>query len=119
MEPDDRGRQPDLAAIHPVETSGAIDEPAEPDIVHLAAPHVIIDGRYLRQRCLWCGAILIDYDLSRLAYQTTTPEEQRQPATWAPGTNIGMTSGGHSFDMGRPDRLPERSCAYLDPAVTR
>lgn len=35
-------------------------------VTHIAGLDVQV-GRYLRQRCAWCGAMLSDYDLARVA----------------------------------------------------
>lgn len=36
-------------------------------MTHIAGLDVIVEDRYLRQRCAWCDAILMDYDLSTIA----------------------------------------------------
>jgi len=35
--------------------------------VHLAGADVIVEGRWMRQLCQWCGYRLIDEDLTRVA----------------------------------------------------
>lgn len=35
-------------------------------ITHIAANSITLEGRFLRQRCAWCGCIIIDNDLSRM-----------------------------------------------------
>lgn len=84
-------------------------------VVHIAGIAVQV-GAQLRQRCSWCGALMLDYDLERLA----VPVAQEGPvATWAVGDLV-ATSGGASWTVPHDDgdRLPAESCARLDPAVT-
>ena len=39
-------------------------------MIHIAGPDVQV-GAQLRQRCAWCGALLIDYALGQLDYEVT------------------------------------------------
>lgn len=85
-------------------------------MVHIAGVHVQV-GSQLRQRCGWCGATLIDYDLERLA----VPEGQDAgPATWPAGELV-RVDGPLSILMEHVDGtdLPVDACARLDHAVTR
>lgn len=85
---------------------------------HIAG-HVIEIGPNLRQRCAWCGAVLLDYDLTKLMYQESTPPEDRKPATWPPGDIIRRTGPVSETVEHEPgDPVPEDCCARLDPAVT-
>jgi|WetSurMetagenome_2_1015567.scaffolds.fasta_scaffold380522_2 hypothetical protein len=62
----------------------------------------------LRQRCAWCGEMLIDYDLSRVA----VPEGQDpRPSTWPVGSIVevdGCLSYVVDHDDGSP--LPADTC---------
>jgi hypothetical protein len=92
--------------------------PAEPSgqLVHIAGPDIQI-GPLLRQRCAWCGAVLLDYDLTRMA---VLAGQDPRPATWPPGELIavdGPTSWYVAHEDG--DELPAGACARLDPAVTK
>jgi NTP pyrophosphatase (non-canonical NTP hydrolase) len=49
-------------------------------ITHIAGPALTWDGRYVRQRCAWCGAILIDADLTII--QVPIEDAGRPLATW-------------------------------------
>lgn len=84
-------------------------------VIHIAGVHVQV-GPLLRQRCAWCGAMLLDYDLSDIA----VPEGQDPtPATWPHGDLVwvdGNASGVYPHIDHDP--LPEGACARLDPAVT-
>lgn len=88
-------------------------------VVHIAG-HEVQVGEFLRQRCAWCGAVLEDYDLSRLMYTVDTPPEQRRPATWPVGGLIEV-DGGVTWVVDHDDgkTLPANACAVLDVEVTR
>lgn len=42
-------------------------------IVHIAGPCITIAGRYARQRCSWCGEVLIDEDLENVMVAPAGP----------------------------------------------
>lgn len=89
--------------------------------IHIAG-HPVQVGTVLRQRCAWCGAVLIDEDLSRIA----VPVDQADKAypTWEHGvlvkTNVLDGSGGYwtVVEHTEGDPVPVGCCAKLDPAVT-
>lgn len=84
-------------------------------ITHIAGLDVQV-GPYLRQRCAWCGAVLSDYDLARVA----VPEGQNpRPAMWEVGILVAI-DGVASWVVDHEDGadLPANACALLDPAVT-
>lgn len=63
---------------------------------HIAGLRVHVDGR-LRQRCAWCGAILIDYDLAAMQ----VPDEAAgELATWWPGAQI-LVDGPAQYVIGQ------------------
>lgn len=73
---------------------------------HIAGQHVTINDRYLRQRCAWCGHILLDYDLHRVAVPTG---QEGPPATWPVGALV-TVDGGASWTT-EVDKLPDDACA--------
>jgi hypothetical protein len=84
-------------------------------VVHIAGPDIQV-GQQLRQRCAWCGAVLLDYDLTRVAVPVG---QDPRPATWPVGALIevdGAMSSVREHEDGA--QLPEGACAWLDPAVT-
>lgn len=84
-------------------------------MIHIAGPDITI-GPLLRQRCAWCGAVLVDYDLTRIA----VPEGQDPtPATWPVGALV-VVNGPSSRLVPHVDgeQLPTAACARLDPGVT-
>lgn len=84
-------------------------------VVHITGMYVQIESR-LRQRCAWCGAVLIDYDLTLLA----VPEGQEGgPSTWPVGELV-TVDGNLTFTCPHVDGdpLPDGACGRLDPEVT-
>lgn len=75
-------------------------------VTHIAAQHITVNDRYLRQRCGWCGDILIDYDLARTAVPVGTDPT---PATWPVGALV-RVDGPASWVI-EGERLPDNSCA--------
>jgi hypothetical protein len=79
-------------------------------ITHIAGPDITIDGeygRYLRQRCAWCGDVLLEYDLARVAVPVGQPGP---PATWPLGSLVSI-DGPLSTVVEPVDRLPDDACA--------
>jgi hypothetical protein len=83
-------------------------------LIHVVGIFVQIDAR-LRQRCAWCGAVLLDYDLERIA----VPEGQGGPSTWPTGALVEV-DGPMSRVVPRTDDepLPEGTCTAIDHEVT-
>lgn len=100
------------------------DKPFEPKlwdvtpdtITHIAGACITMFGRYMRQRCEWCGIILLEYDLTRVA----VPEGQDPtPGHWTPGVLVrvdGRMSAEVEVVEDEPGvtKLPMDSCAF-DP----
>ena len=89
-------------------------------VVHIAGPDVQV-GVQLRQRCAWCGALLLDYALDRIAVpvaQAALPGGDR-PATWPVGDLVAV-DGSAQYVVPHADgaQLPDGACARLDTAVT-
>jgi hypothetical protein len=87
-------------------------------IVHIAGP-VLQVGNQLRQRCGWCGAVLLDYDLAN----TLSPcddrcqadgcrSEHHRPGTWPAGELVEV-AGPASVVLPHEDgaELPANACA--------
>lgn len=88
-------------------------------MIHIAGQPICVDDR-LRQRCSWCGATLIDDDLTR----GMVPDDQpiSEPTTWGVGDLISREGTFPVVTCVVPfsddDRLPDGCCARLDAAVT-
>lgn len=85
-------------------------------VIHIAGPDITI-GCLLRQRCAWCGATLLDYNLHLVAVPVG---QDPRPATWPPGDLIAV-DGNASYSVDHEDGapLPSGSCGLIDPAVTK
>lgn len=84
-------------------------------VVHIAGTCLIMFGRYMRQRCEWCGVVLLEYDLERVA----VPEGQDpMPGHW-PYQALVRVDGHMSAVIDNPEltpegevRLPPDCCAF-------
>jgi len=100
----DRGNMPRLWDVEPL------------GVVHIAGTVIVLFGRYMRQRCDWCGVILLEYDLARVAGLVGTDPT---PAHWPPGSLV-RVDGNVSAAIDNPDvrdgeiQLPPDCCAF-DP----
>lgn len=87
-------------------------------VTHIAGTDILIGGRRLRQRCSWCGAVLLDYDLANVAVQVEPGEEPQLPATWPIGRLVRVL-GGASTVLAETEELPADACGKVDDEVTR
>lgn len=100
------------------------------EVIHVAA-QTLRAGTVRRQRCSWCGALIGEVDLARIARPLEPGEdpdhpEPWEPAEWSPGSLVSI-SGVWPVVLravepilrdGEP-QIPEGSCMDLDLAVTR
>jgi len=91
--------------------TSVIQTPPDIYLIHVAGPVLHASGgsqAIVRQRCAWCGALLIDDNL---------PVEQGFKFTFTAQSQVAV-SGGCAWTV--PGDVPgPQSCLYLDPAVTR
>lgn len=90
-------------------------------VVHVASlPVEFADdsGRTLtRQRCGWCGAMLVDADSSRRA---VVSGDDGHVSTWPVGNLVSVAENQMvSWALRDGYRLPPEACLNLDPEVTR
>jgi hypothetical protein len=88
-------------------------------VVHIAGMYVRINN-LLRQRCAWCGAVLLDVNLENVAVpvgQEVTPDTV--VATWPVGELVGV-DGNLTYAVTHVDGepLPDGACGRIDPEVT-
>ena len=84
-------------------------------VVHIVGIDIAINNLVL-QRCAWCGALLLHYDLER----TMVPEGQDPPSVWPVGHFIAVDGGYKTLvDFVNGNEFPDGACIKLDPAVTR
>lgn len=96
-------------------------------LTHIAGLDVQV-GQHLRQRCAWCGAVLIDADLTAVAVsipEGKTAEQARADGdlnypTWKVGALVSRTDGGgvSYVEHSDGDQLPADACAWLPHEVT-
>lgn len=88
-------------------------------IIHIAGLDVQV-GAQLRQRCSWCGAVLLDYDLTRVASVVAPGEVWSGPSTWPVGALIETDGCMSSVVEHDPDKdvLPDACCAKLPAELT-
>lgn len=76
-------------------------------MTHIAGYPVRLEGRFLRQRCAWCGIVLLDYDLSTLA-----SIDGEGPSTWATGALVEVN--GNYSGVIEGTELPADSCSIME-----
>jgi hypothetical protein len=113
--PDDCPTPDDCAKGCLMPASQPKPQPAPGGVVHIAGVRVQV-GALLRQRCAWCGTVLIDYDLARIAVPLG---EDPTPATWPTGDLV-LVDGRMSTVAPHVDGedLPPNACARIDPEFT-
>ena len=88
-------------------------------VAHLAGADLTVDGRWMRQRCAWCGELLIDLDLSRVAVQVEPGEEPQPPATWPAGKFIVVDPPVRYVLEWDGERLPPHACMRMPVEETK
>lgn len=89
-------------------------------IVHIAGVTITVHGTHQRQRCSWCGAILQDYDLTRVMVQTPPDgSEPDGPPSWQVGAQVAHDGAAWWVENDEDtEKLAEASCARLPPEMT-
>lgn len=94
------------------------------EIVHFAGQTMTF-GRITRQRCQWCGALIEEWDLDRIAMpEACRPAERRgkpiEPADMGYWNGLVAVSGTNpvtrwAVDDPEDGKAPDRSCMMLLP----
>lgn len=84
-------------------------------ILHIAGLPTQV-GTNFRQRCAWCGALLLEYGY---ANTMAPPGQDGNLPAWVPFTLL-RVDGNATYVVRHMDgdEIPPDSCAALDPAVT-
>lgn len=96
-------------------------------VTHFAGIPVFVHGRYVRQRCGWCGAVLRDVDLAGTTIPAPAPGMLPQHVQmYEPGVLVRLFDELPTFDPTKlsglviPDaRIPLDCCGMLPAEVTR
>lgn len=99
-------------------------------VTHVAGSCITFDG-HMRQRCEWCGCVLIDYELSRVMVQNKPDGSPGDPpGSWAPGALVrtyNASVGGGVGSVVEPEpseqdpdcvKPPDDCCLRLPPELT-
>lgn len=80
--------------------------------IHIAGIDVMVSGRWHRQRCAWCSAVLCDYDLERVA----VPAGQTGgPSMWPTGSLVAVDGGmSYAIELDSDGRMPPGTCARIE-----
>ena len=82
-------------------------------IVHIASNTVVMEGRYLRQRCVWCGELLHDVDMNTVQVcNTSDAQDDELYPTWGTGRLVAV-DGNHSYIV-EGNKIPENCCYDVD-----
>jgi len=90
-------------------------------IIHIAGVDITLHGTHLRQRCSWCGYVLMEYDLTRVAVpigQDPTPGRWEIGALVAVDGDCSWTVEPEFSESGEQNKLPDGACALLPPEMT-
>jgi hypothetical protein len=131
MNEEGRRRDPEALAERIATTEGHAHSPAPldpadvPEVVHLAGTALTMHGTHVRQRCAWCGYVLIDQDLTRVAVAVEPGQEPGPYPTWEAGAFVavfdtGGFAGYRIIEVESPEdsRVPDGSCMLLPPEMT-
>lgn len=100
------------------------------EVLHIVGLDVQV-GSIRRQRCSWCGALIQEDDLARMAWQLNPDgSDPGPPGCWPVGEVVGISGGFPKVtrlvardewtmsEVPGERRLPDGCCALLDPEVT-
>jgi hypothetical protein len=78
-------------------------------VIHIAGNEVLYSGKYLRQRCAWCGIVLIDVDVSQVMF---VGDGDSAYPTWPIGKQVEVNGNCTSVVEGL--QLPDDSCVVME-----
>lgn len=98
-------------------------------VVHITSNDVTFEGRRRRQRCVWCGALIVDDDLTRMAWPLNPDGTDPGPPGAFPAGRLVETVGELGafsirsllpLEDNDPNAMlvPDNGCCRLDPFVT-
>jgi hypothetical protein len=87
-------------------------------VTHIAGTDFTVHGTHHRQRCGWCGAILLDADLTRLMVPVDQEGDGRLPFPAGRLVRVEGTFPVISTVLDDTEKLPDDACALLPPEMT-
>jgi len=88
-----------------------VPEDSQIVVTHLAGIDITVEGRFVRQRCSWCGELLISTDVTILAVPVGQDNTFR---SWEVGAWVEVTTGNPTcymvVDPPAEDKFPDNSC---------
>jgi len=79
------------------------------ETVHITSQVITVDGRFMKQRCVWCGELITDYDLSMCA-----SSDGSAPSGFEGGILVAVDGENprHTYKIENQDRLPDTFCGF-------
>lgn len=85
--------------------------------IHIAGLGLVIGGRFARQRCAWCGEILVDEDATLIASPDPSPRDPLWEVNALIRVRVG--EGVTAYErLEQTDLLPVDCCAYSETRTT-
>lgn len=86
-------------------------------VTHIAGVDITVSDRFMRQRCAWCDAVLLDYDLAKVAVANNPDGSPGGgPTPWSAGS---LVSHEDSVWRSLPEgsALPDDFCGWATLAT--
>lgn len=91
---------------------------------HIVGCDITVNARFVRQRCSWCGELLVDADASAIAKPVADIRGDETPAEFVGVWPVGRLVRVEGFNprctelLPDDERYPDDACMAIDPAVT-
>jgi hypothetical protein len=83
------------------------------NVIHIAGLGLIVGGRFARQRCAWCGEILVEEDATLIASTDPGPRDPCWPINSL--VRVRKEDGFVAYErIDQSDFLPVDCCAYSE-----
>ena len=85
--------------------------PTPASVTHIAGIEVEVEGRFLRQRCAWCGEVLLNYDYASISM----PGEWKKPGHFEVGRLVRVHAGNPKHQEVLDEvTVPNDACALAE-----
>jgi hypothetical protein len=90
-------------------------------VSHVPAHAITFGGTHVRQRCAWCGYVLIDADLTRIAVWGESADKPFP--VWPVDGLARVTTGGgftgtEAIELEEDEPVPDDCCMRVPPELT-